>query len=495
MKFEHHKTQGSKERVVAQIVACGSAVLALLVLSGLEQEPQVRAQAEIVRVPVSQSIGSKDLDILNALPGFDFGDPIEREADRLVATGEVIRTQRLGRLRQVHQGIEVLGAGIDLRERDQKLELHDRRVPVDLNTHARLEDATLRSLAHAHSGLATLGAPLFKILPSEDRASTRLVAVIEIEESQERGAYALWLDAQSGELVAQVPYEHSIAPVRVLSAERTPRSELTSDGSPLIVNLRSYITPRASDAQAKRALSNARKTLEYYERVHGRRSFDGKGSVLTAVVHMGRKFANAFWDSRNRLMAYGDGDGQSLGDMTRSLDVAGHEMTHGVISTSADLQYFGESGALNEAIADYFGVLIEGRDEWALGTEVLLDARMRETGVRNLASPESVQIEGLGRAYPAHRRDQLPVRGACTFMNDQCWVHINSTIPAHALYQLHQAVGQQSTEKLLFRVLTEELDQTSSFQDFRDLMVQACGDLLAASQCIQVDRAFSRVGL
>lgn len=492
MKFEN---RGSEERAWAQVLAWSTVGLAILATVDLEQDGRLEAAAEIVRAPVMAVAPSQTSDILSALPTLDFGGELEREAAHLVSTGEFARTERKDRVRQLHAGIEVLGAGVDLRLRSGQLERRDRRVQLDLDVNARLEEGVLRALARAHAGAAHLGALSLKLLPSHDRASARLIAIAEVGETAERAAYDLWLDARDGELVAEVPHHHSIAPVRVLSAERAPRAEIASDGSPLRVNLRSYVMPRSNDAHAKRALSNARRTLEYYERVHGRSSFDGRGSALTAIVHIGRRFGNAFWDSRNRLMAYGDGDGQFLGDMTRSLDVAGHEMTHGVISSTADLQYFAESGALNEAIADYFGVLIEGREEWALGTEVLLDPRMREAGVRNLADPASIEIEGLGRAYPAHRQDQLPIRGACTFMNDQCWVHINSTIPAHALYQLHQAIGQQSTEKLLYRVLTEELDQLSGFQDFRDLMVQACGDLLAASQCIQVDRAFSRVGL
>ncbi|MFI5821123.1 M4 family metallopeptidase [Streptomyces rishiriensis] len=99
-------------------------------------------------------------------------------------------------------------------------------------------------------------------------------------------------------------------------------------------------------------------TWDYYKNVHGRNGIgnDGKGSYNR--VHYGNSYNNAFWDDSCFCMTYGDGDGTQLGPLV-ALDVAGHEMSHGVTSKTAKLTYSGESGGLNEATSDIFGTLVE----------------------------------------------------------------------------------------------------------------------------------------
>jgi Zn-dependent metalloprotease len=99
-------------------------------------------------------------------------------------------------------------------------------------------------------------------------------------------------------------------------------------------------------------------TWDFYKDVFGRNGIgnDGKGSYNR--VHYGNKYNNAFWDDSCFCMTYGDGDGTTLGPMV-GLDVAGHEMTHGVTSKTAGLTYSGESGGLNEATSDILGTLVE----------------------------------------------------------------------------------------------------------------------------------------
>ncbi|MCQ9180344.1 M4 family metallopeptidase [Streptomyces sp. IBSBF 2953] len=99
-------------------------------------------------------------------------------------------------------------------------------------------------------------------------------------------------------------------------------------------------------------------TWDYYKNVHGRNGIanDGKGSYNR--VHYGTSYNNAFWDDSCFCMTYGDGDGTQMGPLV-ALDVAGHEMSHGVTSKTAKLTYSGESGGLNEATSDIFGSLVE----------------------------------------------------------------------------------------------------------------------------------------
>jgi Zn-dependent metalloprotease len=99
-------------------------------------------------------------------------------------------------------------------------------------------------------------------------------------------------------------------------------------------------------------------TWDYYKDVHGRNGIadDGRGSYNR--VHYGNKYSNAFWNDDCFCMTYGDGNGTHFGPMA-GLDVAAHEMSHGVTSRTARLVYTGESGGLNEATSDIFGTLVE----------------------------------------------------------------------------------------------------------------------------------------
>ncbi|MEV5909562.1 M4 family metallopeptidase [Streptomyces chartreusis] len=99
-------------------------------------------------------------------------------------------------------------------------------------------------------------------------------------------------------------------------------------------------------------------TWDYYRDVHGRNGIAGDGKGSFNRVHYGNAYNNAFWDDSCFCMTYGDGDGTQLGPLV-SLDVAGHEMSHGVTSKTAALTYSGESGGLNEATSDIFGSLVE----------------------------------------------------------------------------------------------------------------------------------------
>ncbi|MFC8512173.1 M4 family metallopeptidase [Streptomyces sp. NPDC057257] len=99
-------------------------------------------------------------------------------------------------------------------------------------------------------------------------------------------------------------------------------------------------------------------TWDFYKNTFGRNGIAGDGKGSYNRVHYGNAYNNAFWDDSCFCMTYGDGDGTTFGPLV-SLDVAGHEMTHGVTSKTAALTYSGESGGLNEATSDILGTLVE----------------------------------------------------------------------------------------------------------------------------------------
>ena len=97
-------------------------------------------------------------------------------------------------------------------------------------------------------------------------------------------------------------------------------------------------------------------TYDYYKNVHGRNGIDGTGKATYSRVHYSNSYDNAFWDDTCFCMTYGDGS--SFLTLT-SIDVAGHEMSHGVCARTANLTYRGESGGLNEANSDINGTMVE----------------------------------------------------------------------------------------------------------------------------------------
>ncbi|GGZ77121.1 M4 family metallopeptidase [Streptomyces echinoruber] len=105
------------------------------------------------------------------------------------------------------------------------------------------------------------------------------------------------------------------------------------------------------------AAYGAQVTWDFYKNTFGRNGIRNDGKAAYSRVHYGNAYVNAFWDDNCFCMTYGDGSGNT--HPLTSLDVAGHEMSHGVTSNTAGLNYSGESGGLNEATSDIFGTGVE----------------------------------------------------------------------------------------------------------------------------------------
>jgi len=121
---------------------------------------------------------------------------------------------------------------------------------------------------------------------------------------------------------------------------------------------------KSADKAVNQAYDGAGYTYDFYDRIFQRNSLDDRGMTLISSVHVGEvddngqlgPMNNAFWNGEQ--MAYGDGDEMIFRSFTGSLDVIGHELTHGVQSFTSNLTYFAQSGALNEHLADVFGILV-----------------------------------------------------------------------------------------------------------------------------------------
>jgi len=387
--------------------------------------------------------------------------------------------------------------------------------PFDIATDARISSEEAARIALGLLGDRDLSVtPQLKILPSmQGDGSARLIYWVTVAPRENEAGRDVLLDANQGTLIADLSHDIEIAPSQVLIAD--DKCQVVDEGSgaptdldlascPLAVDSGNALP--AADETALRADTNARAVLKYYWTTHGRDSFDDQGSALTSVVHVGKAFNNAFWSSDRNFMAYGDGDGVFMNDLTKSLDVAGHEMTHGVTSQTSQLIYADQSGALNEAFSDFFGVVVAAREhqtapDWAIGKEIFANER-KLVGLRNLQNPGSILARARDdegqiytKPYPAHVNEAFTTKNPCSSANDRCFVHINSMIPGHAMYQIAEAIGLDKAEKLLYVTLTQYLTKTSNFKVFRTQTLKACRQLLSSRDCTKVRNAFKVVGL
>lgn len=229
------------------------------------------------------------------------------------------------------------------------------------------------------------------------------------------------------------------------------------------------------NSTAVSAQFNAEKCYEYFLSTHSRNSIDGNGGNITSVINVTDGIGsmdNAYWNGQ--FMAYGNGK-NAFKPLAGSLDVGGHEMTHGVVEKTANLEYKGQSGAINESMADIFGCMID-RDDWLLGEDVVKISAYPSGALRSLQNPHN------GGASLGQNGYQPRVMAEFyTGTQDNGGVHINSGIPNWAYYKFATATSKEIAEKVYYRALTLYLTKTSQFLDLRYAIVKAASDLHGAN--------------
>lgn len=177
------------------------------------------------------------------------------------------------------------------------------------------------------------------------------------------------------------------------------------------------------------AQSTIRAALRYYHERHGRAGISGDPAALVDVVaRVGLSGLNAAWASDYNYMVYGSFAGQTL---ATAVDVSGHELTHGVIHFSADLGSSDQAGALNEALADIFGVTIETYATNALDWWIAEDIA-KFPPLRNLKNPQWFDM-------PSHMSEYVVTEG------DRGGIHTNMSIPTKAFQLAVEGTGSSGT--------------------------------------------------
>ncbi|WP_223636012.1 M4 family metallopeptidase [Corallococcus sp. EGB] len=242
-------------------------------------------------------------------------------------------------------------------------------------------------------------------------------------------------------------------------------------------------------------------TYDLYWEVFGRNSIDGNGMPLLGHVHYGSGYDNAFWDGQR--MVFGDGDGELFNRFTISVDVIGHELTHGVTEHEGPLTYFLQAGALNESLSDCFGSIVKQRllnqtvdqADWLIGAG-LLTAKVHGKALRSMKEPGTAFDDPvLGKdPQPGHMKDFVKTT------EDNGGVHINSGIPNKAFCVAATNLKGHSWEKAgqiwLEALRDPRLKPNCSFLSFARLTVMAAARLYGSGDEEQIVRdAWSQVGI
>lgn len=258
--------------------------------------------------------------------------------------------------------------------------------------------------------------------------------------------------------------------------------------------------PATGDDSVDNAYDFTGNARDYLRDVLDRNSWDGIGSDIIANVHFGVNYMNAFWDGDE--LTFGEGNGTIFTDFSQSLDVVAHELGHGIVQTTANLNYVSQSGALNEHFADVFGsvvtqhVLGHTADEadWLIGDEIM-GPELYGEALRSMRAPGTAYDNSLmgNDPQPDHMDDYYAGPA------DNQGVHTNSGIPNKAFYLASREIGTDKAVLIWYHAL-QNLWATANFSDAVDRITNSArilvknGDVpLGSTQVVRY--AFKEVGL
>ena len=236
---------------------------------------------------------------------------------------------------------------------------------------------------------------------------------------------------------------------------------------------------------------NATKTYEYFDATFDRNSINGKGGNIISIVNViaddGSSLENAFWNGQ--AIFYGNG-GENFKPIAGALDVTAHEMSHGVISSTANLEYYGQSGAINESFADIFACMVD-RLDWKIGEDITKESYAPSGAIRDVSDPHNMGDSSNVYWQPAHTSEMY------LGTDDNGGIHLNSGICNYAYYLYATDVGKAKAELVFYRALTEYLTKTSDFIDLRIAVVQSARDIFGetSGEYYYAGRAFESVGI
>ncbi len=411
------------------------------------------------------------------------------------------------RLQQTYRGLRVVGGELIVHMDEQVVfGVNGHFIPdLELETVPRLDAAAAERAAvdfiTADGGLpegwVEVGEPV--IYARDGEPALALPVLVLYSHAGEPHLDILYVDAHGGQVrgleprlfTAKYRTIYNLNQKCIYTGSELPGTLVFSEGG------------SSSDQSAMGAYNGTGTTYDFYKNVFGRDSYDGQGAELRSSVHaqfstglFGCTKNNAAWIDTGSIhqMAYGDGDGSTLGDLARSLDVTAHELTHGVTSRTANLAYQNESGALNEAVSDILGRATafwagqsspSVRENWSIGADVYTPNQAGDA-LRYMYDPKK---DGQSADYYPERNYASNCSPSAS--NDYCGVHTNSGIANLQAYLLSQGgthprgktsvqvtgIGHVKMRSIWYRALTVYMTSSTNFQGARNATAQAAADL------------------
>ncbi|MFE3112965.1 M4 family metallopeptidase [Kitasatospora indigofera] len=298
---------------------------------------------------------------------------------------------------------------------------------------------------------------------------------VSIETTQSGSSYTL-TDAAHGGTIVYDSYNSSQSNPKQNAKAFTKSTNTWGNG-----------TTSSRESAAVDASYGLAKTWDYYKNTFNRSGIRNDGKGAPAYVHVDTGLLNAFYDDDCFCMFFGDGSSQNSNTPVTAIDVAGHEMSHGVTAATAALNYSGESGGLNEATSDIFGTMVEFY-------------------ANNAGDPGDYYIgEKLNMSAGSLRRMDNPASdgnslGCWTSSASSVDVHYSSGIGNHFFYlaaegtgaktigglahngttcnsDTFSGIGRDKAAAIWYRALTTYMTSTTNYSAARTATLQAAADL------------------
>jgi vibriolysin len=509
--------------VLAVLLLAGSTFQAGAAMRDRDRDLSPEQRTRLRNLPVIEQLALDDSGVPTLISGrlgyIGFG-PVERSVHGYIASqlplfrgngDERFRTMRVERdedglahlrLGQEHRGLPIVGAELTVHVKENSGEVTTINGKF-VDTEALPASAAIAADIALASAMLEAGVTAPKLLDEPvltyvvaDDGSTHLAwsaRVAYTNENQQYDEARVYADAVDGRLAAKHGLIWHAKSRSVYDAgydTALPGTLLLSEGG------------STADFDGQKVYEYLGNAYDYYTARHSRDSWNGSGGTLIGSVHYGSGVANAAWTGSQ--IWFGDGDASSL-PWGRALDLVAHEMTHGVTQATANLNYSGESGALNEGMSDIFGA---GTEAYVRGTssatwklfEDIWTPGTSGDAVRYMNNPTQ---DGSSKDYYPERY---------TGGSDNGGVHWNSGIANLAFYLMSQggthprgktsvtvpSIGMVNAEKIFYRALRYYMGSTTNFQGARDATLRAASELGGGNCGSQFDatmKAWDAVGV
>ncbi len=237
---------------------------------------------------------------------------------------------------------------------------------------------------------------------------------------------------------------------------------------------------------------------KFYKEIFSRNSIDGKGMRMISTVNFGNGFNNAFWDGVQ--VTFGRPGPSSPFSTFVLLDIAGHEVTHGVTQKDTNLNYYGQAGALNESLSDVFGCLIvqyvrkqtANQANWLVG-DGIWKKDIKGRALRDMLNPGTAYDDPkVGKdPQPAHMKDYIKTQ------RDNGGVHYNSGIPNRAFALFARDIGGYAWKEpgQIWYKARSLAGKNPSFAQFAHATLEAAKTLGYEGDLGKLKNAWTKVGV